>query len=51
MSIYTKTEIKSVVRRLFSDAKFYVELNGDLTMSLKGQFIDHTWKSGTFINE
>ncbi len=47
---YTKTEIIVGITKLFKNAQFYVTTKGDLTMSLEGEFVDHTWEKGTFIN-
>ena len=46
----TKTEIIKCLKKVFQNSQFYVKTNGDLTMSLDGQFVDHTWNKGTFIN-
>tara|TARA_R110001599_G_scaffold63602_4_gene177173 strand:- start:3498 stop:3683 length:186 start_codon:yes stop_codon:yes gene_type:complete len=47
---FTKSEIIKGVKELFNNAQFYVTIGGDLTMSLDGQFVDHRWTKGTFIN-
>ena len=47
---YSKTQIIQIVRQSLPNAQFYVTKKGDLTMSLEGEFIDHEWKKGTFIN-
>ncbi len=47
---YTKTEIIEGITKVFTNAQFFVKENGDLTMSLNGQFVDHTWNKGTFTN-
>jgi len=49
--MYTKTEIIAGIKKLFTNAQFYVTAQGELTMSLEGEFVDHTWAKGTFINE
>ena len=49
--VYSKTQIIQQVRELLPNTQFYVTKDGDLTMSLEGQFIDHEWKKGTFINK
>jgi len=51
MKLFTKTEIKQGVRNLFPYAKFYVTKKGNLTMSFEGEFVNHEWKKGTFINK
>lgn len=48
---YTKTQIIEGITKAFKGAQFFVKENGDLTMSLEGDFIDKTWEKGTFINE
>lgn len=45
---YSINEIKNEVRNLFPNAQFHLTEDGDLTMSLKGEFVDHEWKKGTF---
>lgn len=47
---YTKTEIIKGIKELFKDAQFYVTSEGDLTMSLDGEFVNHIWEKGTFTN-
>ena len=47
---YSKTQIIKGVRQSLPNAQFYVTKQGNLTMSLEGEFIDHEWKKGTFIN-
>jgi len=47
----TLTEIKEVLRKVFENPQFYIKPNGDLTMSLDGKFVDHTWECGTWINK
>ena len=49
----TKSEIIKHIKTktIFKDAQFYVNKKGDLTMSLDGDFVDHDWKVGTFINK
>ncbi len=49
--MHTKTEIISGIKELFKGAQFYVTTEGELTMSLKGEFVDHVWLKGTFINK
>lgn len=51
MKVFTKSEIIKGIKKLFNNAKFYVTIDGDLTMSLDGQFVDHRWISGTYINK
>ena len=50
MKTYTKTEIIKGLKKGLQNPQFYIKKNGDLTMSLDGQFVDHTWNKGTFIN-
>jgi len=48
--MYTENQIITDLRNLLNpNAFFYTKENGDLTMSLDGEFVDHTWKAGTFI--
>ena len=48
--MYTEKQIITDLRNLLNpNAKFYTKDNGDLTMSLDGDFVDHTWAAGTFI--
>jgi hypothetical protein len=47
----TKTEIIKGIKKVFNEAKFYVKQNGDLTMSLDGNFVDHKWTKDSFINK
>tara|TARA_R110001599_G_scaffold130137_1_gene305136 strand:+ start:338 stop:718 length:381 start_codon:yes stop_codon:yes gene_type:complete len=48
--MYTEKQIITDLRNLLNpSAKFYIKDNGDLTMSLDGDFVDHTWAAGTFI--
>jgi hypothetical protein len=47
---YSKLEIIEGVREVFPHAQFYTTKEGDLTMSLEGEFVDHVWEKGTFIN-
>ena len=47
---FTKTEIIAGLTKVFTEAQFFVTSAGDLTMSLDGDFVDHKWANGTFIN-
>ena len=47
---YTKTQIISELTKVFTGAQFFVTTTGDLTMSLDGDFVDHKWLKGTFVN-
>jgi len=48
--MYTENQIITDLRNLLNpNAQFYIKANGDLTMSLEGEFVDHTWPAGTFI--
>lgn len=48
--MYTENQIITDLRNLLNpNAFFYTKENGDLTMSLDGEFVDHTWPAGTFI--
>jgi len=47
---YTKTQIISGITKVFTEAQFFVTSTGDLTMSLDGDFVDHKWLKGTFVN-
>ena len=47
----TKTEIIKGIKKVFNEAEFYVKQNGDLTMSLDGNFVDHKWTKDSFINK
>jgi len=47
----TKKQIIKGLTKVFNNAEFYVTKQGDLTMSLEGQFVDHTWSKGTYINK
>lgn len=49
--MYTKTQIQNTINKAFNNPQFFVKENGDLTMSLEGEFVDHTWKAGTFLNK
>jgi|TARA_R110000803_G_scaffold104296_1_gene172475 hypothetical protein len=51
--IYTKTEIIKTLTKAFrfQNPKFYVTPKGTLQMSLDGDFVDHKWEKGTFINK
>tara|TARA_R100000655_G_scaffold70917_1_gene109303 strand:- start:31 stop:186 length:156 start_codon:yes stop_codon:yes gene_type:complete len=51
MKLFTKKQIIEGVRKLFPNSKFYVTKDEDLTMSFEGQFVNHQWKKGTFINK
>ena len=53
IKLNTKSEIIQHIKTntIFKDAQFYVNKKGDLTMSLDGEFVDHTWKAQTFINK
>ena len=47
----TKTQIITGLTKVFHNPLFYVTKQGDLTMSLDGKFVDHTWSKGTYINK
>ena len=48
--MYTEKQIITDLRNLLNpNAQFYTKENGDLTMSLEGGYVDHTWAAGTFI--
>lgn len=47
---YSKTEIIKGIKKVFTDAQFYVTPEGDLTMSIDGQYVEHKWKKGTYKN-
>jgi hypothetical protein len=47
---YTKTQIISGLTKVFTGAQFFVTPKGNLTMSLDGEFVDHEWLKGTFVN-
>ena len=48
--MYTEKQIITDLRNLLNpSAKFYIKDNGDLTVSLDGDFVDHSWAAGTFI--
>lgn len=48
--MYTEKQIITDLRNLLNpNAKFFTKENGDLTMSLDGWYVDHTWAAGTFI--
>lgn len=48
--MYTENQIITDLRNLLNpNAFFYTKENGDLTMSLDGEFVDHVWAAGTFI--
>ena len=51
--LITKSEIIKHIKTntIWKGAEFYVTKKGDLTMSLDGDFVDHTWKAETFINK
>jgi len=49
--VYSKTQIIQQVRELLPSTQFYLTKDGNLTMSLEGEFIDHEWQKGTFINK
>ena len=50
-NLFTKTEIKETFLKIFPHAQFYLTNKGTLQMSFEGQFVDHEWKKGTFINK
>ncbi len=45
---YSVNQIVNGVRESLPNAKFHLTKDGDLTMSLSGEFVDHEWKKGTF---
>ena len=47
---YTKTQIIAGLTKVFTGAQFFVTPTGDLTMRLDGEFVDHKWLKGTFVN-
>ncbi len=49
--LFTRTEIMKGTQKIFPNAKFYLTDKGTLEMSFEGEFVDHEWKKGTFINQ
>ena len=50
-NLFTRTEIMQGVLKIFPNAQFYLTDKGTLEMSFKGEYVDHSWKKGTFINQ
>lgn len=50
--MYTEKEIIRDLKNILGDStRFFKKENGDLTMSLDGEYVDHTWASGTFTDQ
>lgn len=49
----TKSQIINGIKEVtgFELAEFFVTAQGNLTMTLDGMFVEHTWNKGTFINK